>query len=364
MSIGWIAPAALAGIALIALPIAIHLLVRQHARTMAYPSLRFLRATQLAAFRRRSIQDAALLLSRVAIIALAAVALAGPILRLPSRTAGYASRTARAVVLLDGSDAALVSGVTNNAFASAAFRRSTVTDAIADAIRWLDRQPPASREIILAGSLRRGLVSESDVAIIPPAIGVRFVHVAGASPADVPWSVLARRDGSLVRINRAVRFEIDATRVADGETAAVPDDLVSIAASSDDLRLAQAALRAALAAGVVWSDFDRRVVIVWDGAGETAMAPAPPDVRIVRMPVPTPPSAAADAVRDVLKRLSPSPDRFEPVMITPEQLSSWSREPGSSAATAPLADEGDRRWIWAAVLALLALETGIRRNVV
>jgi hypothetical protein len=73
MSIAWIAPAALLGLAAIALPIAIHLLVRQHARTLAYPSLRFLRETQLAAFRRRTIQDAALLFCRVAIIALAAV---------------------------------------------------------------------------------------------------------------------------------------------------------------------------------------------------------------------------------------------------------------------------------------------------
>ncbi len=102
MSIAWMAPAALLGLALIALPIAIHLLVRQHARTLAFPSLRFLRETQLAAFRRRRIEDAALLACRAAIIALAAVALAGPVLQTAARTAGYAGRTSRAVVALDG----------------------------------------------------------------------------------------------------------------------------------------------------------------------------------------------------------------------------------------------------------------------
>ena len=61
MSITWITPVALAGFALIALPIAIHLLVRQQTRSLPYPSLRFLRETALAAFRRRAIQDAALL---------------------------------------------------------------------------------------------------------------------------------------------------------------------------------------------------------------------------------------------------------------------------------------------------------------
>ena len=74
----WTTPAALIGLALIALPIAVHLLVRQHVRTLPFPSLRFLRETQLAAFRRRSIQDAALLACRVAIVGLAAAALAGP----------------------------------------------------------------------------------------------------------------------------------------------------------------------------------------------------------------------------------------------------------------------------------------------
>ena len=68
MSIAWIAPAALFGVGLIALPIAIHLLVRQHARTLVFPSLRFLRETQLAALRRRTIQDAALLLCRITIM--------------------------------------------------------------------------------------------------------------------------------------------------------------------------------------------------------------------------------------------------------------------------------------------------------
>ena len=61
MSITWINPVALAGFALMALPIAIHLLVRQQTRSLPYPSLRFLRETALAAFRRRAIQDAALL---------------------------------------------------------------------------------------------------------------------------------------------------------------------------------------------------------------------------------------------------------------------------------------------------------------
>src|SRR5688572_16425023 len=104
MSIFWLMPAAFVGLALVALPIAVHALVRQHARVLRYPSLRFLRESQLAAFRRRTIQDAALLACRIGIIVAAVIALAGPILRTPARDASYANRTSRAIVLAGGSD--------------------------------------------------------------------------------------------------------------------------------------------------------------------------------------------------------------------------------------------------------------------
>lgn len=359
MAIAWIAPAALLGVALIALPIAIHLLVRQHARTLAFPSLRFLRETQLAAFRRRTIQDAALLLCRVAIIALAAVALAGPVLQLASRTAGYAGRTSRAIVSIDATDNVAVDAGT---FASSTFERATIKDALTDAIRWLDRQPPSSREIVIRGTLRRGAITDADLATVPQAIGIRFEPVTGTSLNDVTWPVLTRRNDSLVRLDRALHFETDATRIADGAITPVPDSLITIVARDADLPLAQAALRAALDAGAAWSDFDRRVLVAWEGAEASATTGAAPGTQIIRMPVPSPPSSAADAVLASLEALSPRRDRLEPVIITPEQLSAWSRPPGPPPPSATLIDEGDRRWVWGAVLALLAIETWMRRS--
>lgn len=361
MSIAWIAPAALIGVGLIALPVAIHLLVRQHARTLSFPSLRFLRETQLAAFRRRTIQDAALLLCRIAIVTLAAVALAGPILQTSSRTAGYAGRTSRAIVVLEGADEGRVATAATGAFTSAAFRRTAIADGLTDAIRWLDQQPPSSREIVIAGTLRRNSVTDSDVASIPLEIGVRFESVAATSSNDVTWPVLTRRNGSLVRIDRAVHFATDATRVTEGRATAVAGDLISIVARDQDTALAHAALRAALDAGVSWSDFARPIVVVWEGA-EAANQRVPEGARQIRMPVPTPSSAAADAVLAALSEAAPRPDHLEPVVIAPEQLSGWSRPPGPPAAGAPLADEGDRRWLWGAVLALLAIETWLRRQ--
>jgi hypothetical protein len=52
----------------------------------------------------------------------------------------------------------------------------------------------------------------------------------------------------------------------------------------------------------------------------------------------------------------------EPVRIAREQLDAWSRPPGPPSLSAPPADEGDRRWLWAGALLLLGLEQWLRRN--
>jgi len=254
-----------------------------------------------------------------------------------------------------------LSRIAKGAFASESFRRSAIADSLTDALGWLERQPPSSREIVIAGVLRRGSVSDADLASVPEAIGVRFDPVSGIAPNAVAWSVLTRRNGSLIRVDRAVHFDTDATRVSDGQVTEVPDDLITIVASAEHTSLAEAALRAALDAGVRWSNFDRRIVIAWEGADQAALTRAG-SAQTVRMPVPAPLSAAADAVLSALSALAPRPDRLEPVMIAPEQWSSWSRAPGSPESNAPLADEGDRRWLWGMVLGLLAIEGWMRRS--
>ena len=126
MSIAWINTTAFMGVALVALPIAIHLLVRQQTRMVEFPSLRFLSHTALAAFRRRAIQDALLLACRVAIISLAVLALAGPIVQTAARTAGHANRVSRAIVPLDVTSQ--VADLTAGTFRSARFIRATIAE--------------------------------------------------------------------------------------------------------------------------------------------------------------------------------------------------------------------------------------------
>jgi Aerotolerance regulator N-terminal len=361
MSLAWLMPAALIGLALVALPIAVHLLVREHSRILAYPSLRFLRETQLAAFRRRTIQDAALLACRVAIISLATLALSGPVLQTQARTAAYAKRTSRAIVTMGQVDQQVIARAREGAFRSDVFARLAVVDALADAGRWLDRQPPSAREIVVIGELSRGAIAASDLAAVDGGIGIRF-EPADASASTVPeMTVLTRRNGVLTRIDRKLQVDVDSTRVTDGVSASVRPDLVAIVARPVDTPLAEAALRAALGAGVPWTDFDRRAIIVWDGADEAEVARRAANARIVRMPVPAP-AAAANEVREALMRVSP-PDLKDPVWISVAQLGEWTRSPGPPSTDAPSADEGDRRWLWAGALLLLGLEAWLRRSV-
>jgi hypothetical protein len=336
----------------------VHLLARQHVRTLRFPSLRFLQQTQLASFRRRSIEDALLLACRVAIVAAAAAALAGPLLETPSRVASYAERTSRAIVIMEPSSTDVMASLEEGSYRSTRVQRAQIADALLDAVRWLDAQPRSSREIVVTGALRRGSIESADLAIVPSGIGIRFDQAATDGPIDLSVSILTRRDGRLMRVERAARLSPESTRVSEGAAAPVRPDLVTISARPADAALAAAALRAALDAGVPWRDFERPVAIVWSGGSESGIGPG---TEIIRVPAPDPPSSAADAVLATLTTIGRL-DWIEPLIIPRQQLDAWSRRPGPPAADAPVGDESDRRWLWALALGLLAAEWWLRRS--
>jgi Ca-activated chloride channel family protein len=90
-------PYALTGLALLALPVAIHLLMRRRATRIDFPTLRFLRATRSEHWIPRRIQQPLLLAIRLLTLGLLAIGLAHPFL---SRAAGPERLT---VLLLDRS---------------------------------------------------------------------------------------------------------------------------------------------------------------------------------------------------------------------------------------------------------------------
>ncbi|HYE88382.1 MAG TPA: BatA domain-containing protein, partial [Vicinamibacterales bacterium] len=361
MSILWTAPLALIGLSLVALPVIVHLFARQPVRRLDFPSLRFLRETQLAAFRRRRVEDAVLLACRAAIVAAAAVALAGPVVQTTARSAGYANRLSRAMVITGDAPAGVVNAAERDVFRSARFQRASIADAIAEATRWLDAQPRSSRELLVVGPLRRGDITAADFALLPPDVGIRFEQSNVTVADQLTWPILALRDGQLVRVNRAARLHAESTAVSESNATPVDATLVTIRARAVDTPLAEAALRAALRAGIPWRDFNRPIAIVWTGGVPPGAVAPRTETEIIRMPVPEPPSTAASAVHEALAGAA-APPRVEPIAVPQSQLDALSRRPGVPPDDAPIADEGDRRWIWALSLALLALEWWLRRR--
>jgi hypothetical protein len=260
-------------------------------------------------------------------------------------------------VIVEAADVDAIAPLEESAFRSTRVQRAQIADALLDAVRWLDAQPRSSREIVFAGALRRGSIEAADLAVVPSGIGIRFEQTATDGPLDLPVSILTRREGRLMRVERAARLTSESTRVTEGAATPVPPDLVTISARPRDAALADAALRAALDAGVPWRDFESPVTIVWSGGGESAIGPG---TAIVRMPAPDPPSSAADAVLAELMKIG-RPAWVEPLAIPKQQLDAWSRRSGPPAVDTPIG-ESDRRWLWALTLALLGAEWWLRRS--
>ena len=97
--IAWLNPGAWVGLAVLAGPVLVHLLLRHRAARILFPSLRFVRASRTAAVRLRPPSDLLLLALRLATLGLAVVALAQPLLLAPARVAAWNARLARAVVV-------------------------------------------------------------------------------------------------------------------------------------------------------------------------------------------------------------------------------------------------------------------------
>jgi hypothetical protein len=365
VSIAWLVPAAFAGLALVAVPIVVHLLVRQHSRQAPFPSLRFLQSSRLSALKRRSIHDAPLLVCRVLIIVAAVAALAAPVVDSAARRAGFAKRLARAVVIGEGVDATAVEGEAVGAFTSAVFSRAQMSDGIADAVRWLEAQPPASRELVVVGPFRRGQLHRSDFAVVPGDIGIRAMPAArGEKSVDLVFPVIRLRDGGAARVMRRVHVDVDSTTVVDGVVAPLPSLPIRVIAAPEEQALADAALAAALTSGVRWPEDTsaRQLVLVWPGTPESLIPQRPAGASVVRLPgVAEEGQAASVVARAIVEAVAAPTGALEPFVIPADDLAQWSRPPGPPPAASTPADEGDRRWLWGVALMLMGVEYLLRR---
>jgi len=253
----WLNPAALFSLVAAAAPILIHILAQRRAERLAFPTLRFLRPTRLAAIRRRVLEDPLLLAVRVAIVAAAVAAVAGPLVVTPGRRSAWNERVARASVMTTSAPAT-ANGVraANGApvFQARDFRGLSIADGVRRAVDWLERNPPARRELVVTAPLTIGSLSAADLAAVPPDVGIFFERM----PLPPPTRTIGygRVRSTAGTADREVTLAGAATSVRDVSTidrSSAGDSLPIEVVSSEQARPSVEAALAAVLSQRVWS---------------------------------------------------------------------------------------------------------------
>jgi hypothetical protein len=337
VGVTFLQPAVWLAAAAVALPIAIHLLTRAVRTPLTFPSIRFLEPTRLSAVSRHAIQDWPLLLLRIAIVLLAVAALAGPVLVTPGRQAAWRARVARAVVLDDRT--AAPEDELRSAAVARTFARARLADAVADAVRWLQQQPPNTRELVVLSAFRAGATDAADFAGVPAEVGIRLVRSGeGSATREREISRLTWRDGRAVRVLERLTLSPTATGVRELSATPVDEIPVRVAAPPADRPAAEAALRAVLRRGLRLppAGLLEPITVGWPGDVE----------------------ALAAAIE---RRLQAPMDAWEPETLSDAELARISRAPQPVGEPTPV-DSGDRRIVWGFVVALLVAEWWMREG--
>jgi hypothetical protein len=385
------------GLTLLAIPIVIHLLARQRSRRVLFPSLRFVPTSQLAALRTRRVARWPLLVVRLLIVAVTVAAAAAPVWVSAGRQRDWNARVARAVIVTGDSVEVETSATeaTTGAFTAEVFpaASSSIPDAVRQAIRWLRTQPPAAREIVIVGDVREGSLSESDLGLIDPAVGLRFLPVV---PTNEPVTrQLAGIAETTSRQTGPYRAELTPAR-SETTVRYVPDERVTtpgirvIAASAEQAH-ADAVLRAVLREGLLVSTTaERAVTVVFAGGTVDSLPQAAqrpdahnadregwrrlvleqhPDVEevgfgpglVLRAAMPVTDPRAPGLLARVLRTVYAEPfDRWEPRRVPAATLAAWSRPSSGSPPDVMPQREGDHRWLWVVALLLLGVEQLLR----
>ena len=423
--IAWLNAPALWGVAAALGAIAVHLLFRQRARRVPFPSLRFVQPSFTSAVRLRRPTDAALLALRVAVLVAAALALAQPLLTTGARVRAWDARVARAIVV-DTSDsmrtlrAAAAETARAQEVGTVASVRIDSRDlgrGIQEAVTWLASAPPARREIAVVSDFQQGTLDASDRESVPDGIGLRFLQI-GSLPDERTFAGVPLLDGDegAVMVPR-VRLDGGATSVEfrRGPDAGHGLEILGPAGSADAVR----ALRGIVAAaGAPAPPAAEAIALVLRGG--TVPAPAQPVTRawmlrsvwtmrenheLLAIGEP-PPAEGADGtwipvLRDrrgqALVRAAASGERLvievaagptdllaaaalraillaapradgpvdqEILSVPHERLALWTREPRAPSQSADTWRHAgsDGRFAWALVLVMLAIEAVVRRQ--
>ncbi len=220
----WQNPWAWLGLAMLALPVLVHLFSRRPARVAAFPSLRFIDVSRLLPTRRLQLSDVPLLLVRMAIVAMAVAGLAQPLWR---GTVGAETGRKVAIVGERNSDDGIVGdqriGETVKGGADTLVVRGVAREVLGGAVAWLGVGVGA-KELVVLSDFRAGALDSLDIAAVPADVTVRLVRVprdADTTRDSLPvgWVVWSGRAGAAHdAVRAAVRQTVgsaDSLRVVD-----------------------------------------------------------------------------------------------------------------------------------------------------
>jgi hypothetical protein len=230
----WRNPVAWFGLATLAIPIIVHLLARMRATVLAFPSLRFIEVSRLAARKRRTLSDLPLLAVRLLALLLAVAACANPLFLTAARRAAWSTRISRAIVIdtspsmtrspaeaaggtaagaaavtAAATDAAAANAVAANtaatsvaaadataadiarvadreaqgALGSTLIRSASLADGVQRATAWLRTAPPSRREIVLVSDFQVNTIDAALLRAVPDDVALRFLRV-GQTPHE------------------------------------------------------------------------------------------------------------------------------------------------------------------------------------
>jgi hypothetical protein len=271
----WRYPLVLLALASVAAPILIHILVQRRAERFAFPTLRFIAPTRLAAIRRHLLEDAALLAVRIAMLAAAVIALAGPLLVTASRRHRWDQQIVRAVVIdernnpppspglaLGGTGSGIIHilGRSPGVVEQKAFDAEVLGDGVRRALAWLDTEPPGRRELVIRSPFPIESLTDADIAEIPSAVGIRFERQGVlARTRTVPGNTVLTSAGSQHQI---VTLDGMETLVTDPGTAGAGDWPIEISASETAQPTLDAAVVAVRTERVWAAPADRRARLI------------------------------------------------------------------------------------------------------
>jgi hypothetical protein len=383
--------------------------------------LRFIEPSQLLPTRRTRIQDPLLLAIRCAIVALAVLALARPLLLARGRKMEIERGVARAIVLDTSASMRRLTPSGNSALDSARrVARTLAGDATASivietaqparqlegAVAWL-RQHYQRAELTVISDFQRGQIDSSDVQAVPGDVSVTLRRVPVVSPSvmETPWASGGRRvtvratpraqsmdaewtvssesvaDSSVALVDpESDRAAINATRIAAGfeavplprdsgrsvriEARGLGDSVLgdSVLGDSATRRLGDSARYAPWMVGLL-----ARLHARGDPIPRSAVAGSGERRQLVLfMDSAAGSAAAARIVAEANRAISVAPRvaELEPETLSEREIEGLQQLPraGGRARSADPNGQSDARWLWLAALVLLLIEIPLRRH--